>query len=273
MNSYARLNDLRTELQGTGSKTSNDPILATLAERASRIADDLCRRHFYARTATRYVEGNSDSLLWLPFDLVSVTTLKVDQDGDSTYETTLAVNTDYWLVSQRGDDAAPYIGIRLNPRSATLSRFPLGYRAVQIVGVFGYDYEVTSTGLTGTVSSESDTTVTASGDASSLVSVGDTLVMGSEQMDVLAVTGTTITVTRAINGTTAATHSAVAISRRVFPPAVVQAVTMQVARMFREGQSGFSGDVGSPDTGYAFRTTYPAIRDALRPFVAHQAAA
>lgn len=273
MNAYTRLLDLKAEVQGSGSKNSNDAVLARLAERASRIADDHCRRHFYARTATRYIDTTGEKRLWLPFDVASITTLKVDEDGDGTYETTLAANTDYWLIAQRGDEAAPYIGIQINPQSSTLSRFPSAYRAVQLVGVIGHDYETAATGLTGTLSSSSDTTLTASADASTLISVGDTLVIESEQLDVTDVTGSTIGVTRGINGTTAASHTTAAISRRVFPSPVVEAVTMLVARTFREAQTGFSGAVGPPDIGYSFRSMYPAIRDALAPYVAHQAAA
>lgn len=263
-NNYARLLDLKAEVKGAGAPTTDDAALLRVGERATEITDDFCNRHFFAEIATHLYDGNGRAQLWLPDDLVTATTLKVDADGDGVFELTLAANTDYWLWP---DGGPPYLRIDLNPRSTALSAFPAARRSVQLAALFGYSYELEATGIAGTLSDASDTSLTANADASALVSPGDTLVIESEQLYVTAVVTTTITVVRGMNGTTAAAHTTQAISRRRYPRPVEQATVMQAARLFRETQTGYGGQIGNQElAGYAFRSMYPAIRDALAPY-------
>ncbi|NBW09905.1 MAG: hypothetical protein EBR82_17955 [Caulobacteraceae bacterium] len=70
-----------------------DAELEDVVTSVSRLIDNYCGRHFYQRTAeARTFEADeSDCLEFGPFnDLVSITTLKTDENGDGTYETTIS---------------------------------------------------------------------------------------------------------------------------------------------------------------------------------------
>jgi len=115
-NNYVTLANAKTDLGITGA--TYDAALVRLIERVSRAIDDQVHRRFYSEIATRLYDGAGNRELWLPDDLLTVTTLKVDEDGDGTFELTLAVNTDYWLWP---DNSSPKIRIDLNPDGTQLS--------------------------------------------------------------------------------------------------------------------------------------------------------
>jgi len=235
-----------------------------------RSGEDSCRcnRRFYSEIATRYYDGSGTRELWLPDDLISIdTSLKVDEDGDGTYELTLAVNTDYWLYP---DNKSPKFRIDLNPDGTQLSAWTKARRSVEIAGMFGYSNDTELTGQTvqnTTEISASGTTLTVT--STTGISAGETLVMGSEQVYVSAVASATdLTITRGLNGTTAAIHAnGVAIYRRRYAAPIEQAVVMQVSRFWNEQKTGYSGQAGSAEMGgFSFATLYPAIRDMLNPY-------
>lgn len=270
-NAYVRLADLRAEVQGQGANRTNDDALMRAAERASRLIDDEAQRHFYyADAQTRYYpaiarpEHVSSRELWLPDDLLAVTTLKVDREGDGTYGLTLAAGTDYQLYPP---NAAPYLRVDL-VSGGQLGAWPVAARGVQIVGRFGYSADLAAAGtLAALIADGTTTTITLT--AGHDVSPGDTLVIEAEQLDVRALSAANeATVTRGVNGSTAAAHSnGVAVSRRRFPPAIEFACAAQASRMFRSVQTGYAERVASPDTGgYAFSGLYPQIRDAIAPY-------
>lgn len=262
MNLYARLADVKDDVNISG--TARDAEIVRLIERVSRAVDDYTNREFYSQVATRYynVPALAVSELWLWDDLLSVTTLKVDQDGDGVYETTLTTD-DYWLWP---DNETPKVRIDLRPDGA-LGSWPTGRRRVEVAGMFGYSNETELT--TTTLAEELDASETgvdvADGTA---VSAGETIVVDSEQMKITAIATNTLTVVRGINGTTAATHSnGVAVYRRRYARPVEEAVTLQVVRFAREHQTGASGQQGGNDIGgYVFGSLYPAIRDLLTPY-------
>ena len=85
--------------------------------------------------ATRYFTPDT-MLRCFVDDLSAVTTLKTDEDGDLTYETTWAT-TDYDLLpANAAGRGEPYqwVDVALNGRYG----FPTHVNAVQIVGNFGY---------------------------------------------------------------------------------------------------------------------------------------
>ena len=261
-NNYVTLANAKTDLGITGA--TYDAALVRLIERVSRAIDDQVHRRFYSEIATRLYDGAGNRELWLPDDLLTVTTLKVDEDGDGTFELTLAVNTDYWLWP---DNSSPKIRIDLNPDGTQLSAWTKARRSVQVAGMFGYsnDTELTTT----TLNEDLDATETGIDVVSgAVISVGDTIIVDSEQMYVSAVATNTLTAIRGVNGTTAATHTnGTAVSRRRYPAAIEQAVTMQVARLWNEQKTGYSGGAGGPEMGgFSFSTLYPAIQDMLAPY-------
>lgn len=114
----------------------NDPILEALIEAVSRQIDDYCGRRFFAVSETRYYTPIDADTLWVD-DLLSVTTLQSDEDGDRTYEVTWA-STDYDLEPANAAlDGKPYSRIAVAPDGDYT--FPTGVkRGVKVVGSFGY---------------------------------------------------------------------------------------------------------------------------------------
>ena len=132
-NLYASLGMLKSALNKT--TTTDDTELLRELDRVSREIDNFTGRQFYAETATRYFGGRGRVSLRVD-DLISVSSLTVDDNGDDTYEITLAVTTDYFLEPDNPIQNTPYSHIRLNPNSSLLGAWPRGPRAVKVTGVF-----------------------------------------------------------------------------------------------------------------------------------------
>jgi len=245
---YLGLATLKTTLDVSG--TSLDARLKSVLEGVARSLDSYCGRRFQPYTATHYYRAHSPDCLLLPHDLLSVTSLKTDPDGDRTYPETWAT-TDYDLMP---DNAAaerrPYWRIMPTPEGDY--GFPAGVaRGVQIAGVWGYWRDLltlTATvqggGVTGTA-----TSITLS--ASSEVEAGHTLLIESEQVYVTAVNSSThvLTVERGVNGTTAAAHAAaVAVALYRYPTDLVEATLILASRIYRRKDSPL-GTVGGGDLG------------------------
>jgi len=218
MNCYASLTEIKAALGISG--TSDDTVLLNRLEAASRMIDAYCRRQFYAETATRYFPG-AGARLWLD-DLLSITTFKLDQNGDATFGITLAT-TDYNLWP-----ANRYPKIRADiADNGDYSAFAGGVsRGVEIAGLWGYGngrsatpYDTTA--ITVTVATASGTTLTLSAD--DVIAPGHTILVETEQLFISAVSTLTATAERGINGTTAAAHSAKAASIYRYPMDVWQA--------------------------------------------------
>ena len=131
-NGYAGIDQLKASLDIQLGDTTDDALLERAIEAASRSIDDLCGRRFYSATETRYYEADGWDVIDVD-DLVSVTTLKTDEDQDRVYETTWAV-TDFELDPS---DGPPYTRIYATPTGSYA--FPVWQRrAVQVVGTFGW---------------------------------------------------------------------------------------------------------------------------------------
>lgn len=93
-NGYATLAEVKAVLRLTDS--TDDTLLENAIEAASRRIDSYCGRFFYSKSATINLFAWDDYRLPVA-DLVSITTLKTDNDGDGTFETTWTAGTDYQL--------------------------------------------------------------------------------------------------------------------------------------------------------------------------------
>ena len=137
-NGYCTLAELRARLGYVSTDTADDAMLEAVVMGVSRLIDRYTGRRFYTTSAdeTRYYTAEDSYTLFLPDDLVSVTTLSTDEDGDRTYEYTWAV-TDYDLEPANAAlDGQPYTRIEVTPEGAYL--WPVGIRrGVKIVGKFG----------------------------------------------------------------------------------------------------------------------------------------
>lgn len=117
---------------------SNDALLARLLEAASRAIDEDTGRAFYAQTAAARTYYPDPGGVLHVVDLVSVTSIVMDANGDDIPETTLEA-TDYRLLPKTGGPGgvavARYQEVHAAPGAAR--RFYPGW-PVLITGNWGY---------------------------------------------------------------------------------------------------------------------------------------
>lgn len=242
---------------GSAMAASADAALLRALESASQHWNDECGRHFYPVVRTRYLDGPAAHVdrwqLWLPADLLTVTSIKLDLDGDRTYETTLS-GSDYELVALRPDGTGPYVRVDLKPQGSRAT-WPTGRRSIEIVGTWGWGTETEAVGTLAAGLDASATAVTMT--AGHGLTGGELLVIDSEDLYVQLVTVNALTVVRGANGSTAATHSsAAAVRMRRFPRPIEQATALRAIRLWRAGQNGFASEAGAPEMGgYAVDTS------------------
>lgn len=219
----------RTELEG-------------IIEGASRDVDTFCKRFFYAETKVLTLDGLGQSWLSVP-DLLVVTSLKLDENRDRTYETTMAA-TDFLLQRvnhERPWDSFPKTRIVLDTQNGDFALFQRQEQLVLLDGEWGYGNNVEDTGDTVQDATEQDATekTLLVGDGS-VFSVGDTLRLGTEQQYVTGVSGNTLGVARGVNGTTAVVHAnGLQIDRYVYPRQVIEATQIQAVRLWKRKEVGF----------------------------------
>jgi len=137
-NGYTTLADIKTLLRITTTDADDDAVLEALITQSSRLFDGETARRYYTTAAdeTRTYQAEPDGVLCFVDDIVSITTLKTDDDGDRVYETTWAT-TDY---DTKPDNAAlngyPPMWLEIAPNGRYT--FPTQSRGVQLVGKFGY---------------------------------------------------------------------------------------------------------------------------------------
>lgn len=246
---YADLTELKSAgwLDLTG--TTLDIYLLALLETASGLLDRKSNRQFQPKTETRYFNGeNGAQALWLP-DLLSVTTLRTDEDGDATYERTWAA-TDYILWPYVGFPKLKVEADQRNP-SGKFS-FPRGQRAIELNGLWGYGNGDSATpyedsGTTVTASNATTTSVTAADGAK--LAIGQTILVESEQMFITNIVTNALTVVRAVNGTTGAAHTTQTANIYRYPAQVKTAALVLTAELWKAKDSAFASVIGLPEIG------------------------
>ena len=132
-NGYCTLEQLSSVLD-MGTVSSYDTELELVIESISRGIDDYCSRRFYTTDAdeTRYFTAISNNECKID-ELLSITSLKTDDDLDGTYEITWA-SGDYNLFPY---NASQYSFIETTPLGSYLF-LKNARKNVQVVGKFGY---------------------------------------------------------------------------------------------------------------------------------------
>lgn len=143
-NGYATLDEMKLELGLPVSNTTHDDNLELAVNAASRQIDGYCGRRFWqdGTVGTREYWADSYTYCCVPEGISTTTGLvvKIDQDGDGTYETTLTLSTDFILTPPNALDntpAWPYTEILL----VNNYTFPLLYNGrpgVQVTAKFGF---------------------------------------------------------------------------------------------------------------------------------------
>lgn len=140
MTDYTDAATLKARLWPTGTTpdASEDTIIASVITTASRMIDHYCGRSFAvpSEDSTRYFTAQDAEYLFPHVDIVSVTTLYTDSDGDRTYEDTWTA-TDFDLCPDNAAaDGWPYTHIQVSPDGDY--SFPLLRKGVKIIGKFGW---------------------------------------------------------------------------------------------------------------------------------------
>ena len=250
-NAYADLSTLKSSAVLNITGTGLDARLLALLEDVSRWIDRYCNRHFFALITTRVFDGNGARELQLP-DLISITTLKTDENQDRVFELTWS-SGDYLLYPLNAEPlqpwGQPYSRVLVDTEAGSRPAFPAGKSTVEISGKWGFREVAEDSGADineGGTFSATDTTLTVTD--GSLLAVGQTVLIESEQLYITAIATNDLTVVRGVNGTIAATHpDATDLSIFRYPGSVVEACLLQVSRLWRRGSSaGFAGAGGPP---------------------------
>ena len=127
----------------------NDAALTNVIAATSTLINATTGRRFWSASAdeTRYYTAEHGDVLYCADDILTVTSLSTDADGDGTYED-VWTTADYVLCP---DNAAangqPYTWIEITAQGG--EGFPRGIRrGVKIVGTFGYSAAATSPAAT-----------------------------------------------------------------------------------------------------------------------------
>jgi hypothetical protein len=203
---YASISDVKGVLGITA--TTDDTTIRKIVEAASRSIDRYCNRTFIVSSATKYFDGANK--LWIP-DLLSITTLKTDEDGDATFENTFDT-TDYILYGGGLEDSLnTYPKTRLEiSLDSDYGSFASGIKkGVEIAGVWGYGDGISAEPYISDTTTDGELDDSETGvDVTSAtnLSAGQVILVESEQMYIYSISDSTLTVERGVNGTTAATH-------------------------------------------------------------------
>jgi len=208
---YASIADLKGILGITS--TTDDTVMRKILEAASRSIDNYCNRAFVTQTATKYFNGAYT--LWVP-DLLSMTTLKTDEDGDGTYENTLDTTfatgdvIPYGVGIEDSLNTFPKVRLEINPEG-DYGSFASGVKkGVEIAGIWGYGDGISATPYIADTTITEDLTAGENAiDVTSVtnLSAGQLILIGTEQYYIYSIATLTLTVEPGVNGTTEATHS------------------------------------------------------------------
>ena len=196
---YATREAVKDALDYKETARSNARIDRAL-EAASEAVEGLTHRQFYPELATREVDWPVQYArlwrLWLPADLISVTTLYTNG----------AVVPPEQYVLRRGDDLdrPPYNRLELDLNTSAAFGGTTQQRAVSITGLWGWSDDRAPAGTAAATANAGDVVLTVS--ATAAIGVGSILSAGAERLEVtgrsMMATGQTLAVD--FGGTTAA---------------------------------------------------------------------
>lgn len=137
---YCTVGELKNRIWPAGSTpdTDEDIMLQSVITAISRVIDNYCGRRFYTTSTdeTRYFTTSDEEYLYPHYDIVSVTSIAVDYNGDRTYNTSMDTGDYDLLPADAATDSKPYSYIRVSPLGT--ERFPSHQNGVKIVGKFGW---------------------------------------------------------------------------------------------------------------------------------------
>jgi hypothetical protein len=262
------------------STTKYDDAMLRMAQAISRAIDAWTGRHFFPRLEARYFTASDGMELWVD-DLISITSVKADEDGDRTYETTWA-STDYDLRPHNALGSYHKLTVTPEGNNAFPTRLE---RAVEITGVWGFvddrgaAWEDSTDEVEDDPLAAADTSITVNDvDGKNLYGIdprfyaGLLCRLGSEYTEITAVAesaGQILTAIRGVNGTTAAEHvqnTQIDIWR---PPANVGlAAQIMAIRQYQRASQHYADARANPEIGQLMYTKKmdPEAAELLEPY-------
>lgn len=138
---YLTLAEAKDSLEIPLTDTADDAMLELAIEAASRAIDDFTSRFFH-QTALQAREFNVSRHWEVGVDDISTTTglvVKTDEDLNGIFETTLTLDTDFYLLPLNAGDETPvrpFTLLVLAPQSGRF--FPVGVRTLQVTAQWGW---------------------------------------------------------------------------------------------------------------------------------------
>lgn len=133
MADYCTLADIKARLERTDDR--DDARISAIISVASKHVEQLTNREFSTTTEARYFTADSGACCEVD-DLVSVSAIATDENGDRVYERSWAA-TDYDLEpANASSHSLPYTRIEIPPQGRVA--FPTYRRAVKVTGVWGF---------------------------------------------------------------------------------------------------------------------------------------
>jgi hypothetical protein len=139
---YLTIAEFKTTLELQGESFADQDIAVAITA-ASRAVEHFCDRRFWvaaedAEDEVRYYTPTSPSELQID-DLVTLTDLDTDEQGDQTFSQSWTVNTSVFLEPlNAAADGRPYTRLCVNAARTSLY-FPVQYgRSVRVTGIFGW---------------------------------------------------------------------------------------------------------------------------------------
>ncbi len=139
---YGDLTKLKNDslLKDPAGGAGDDDELFQLLLSVSNWVDNYCNRHFYPRADTLVFDGRGTVQLLVP-DIISITTLKEDSNGDLTFNETWAAS-DYWFQPNNAAPTqhwgGPYTALKARSQGNKADGFVTGEQNFQVIGVWGY---------------------------------------------------------------------------------------------------------------------------------------
>ena len=136
-NCYLSVAELKTYI-GNITDSVDDAALERVIAAACRQVDTHCGRFFYQQTSTVQSYSPKDAWLLLVHDLLSITTLASDEDGDGVWEVAWSAS-DYVLTPRNAAYAVPvrpYYAVAVAPAGNYV--FIRGRDTVKLTGNYGW---------------------------------------------------------------------------------------------------------------------------------------
>lgn len=136
MTDYITSTQLKATLE-LGTESYADADIASAITSASRVIDAYSDTQFYPSSATRLYTGDACESSLSIDDLNTLSTLKVDMNGDGTYESTWADGTDFYLEPKNAAlNGRPYDQITIRRQSGRI--WPQWQYGIQVIGSWGW---------------------------------------------------------------------------------------------------------------------------------------